>query len=171
MKKEKLPTTHYPLPTHTAFTLIELIFVMVLMGILAGVGFSLIPNHHLLNDSRYVLLQIKNQQKNAIGYDVTNFSTSPWKEPDANSSDYNRTCVEFDKTWLEARDKNSSQPYHFNSQTSIASHKPICFDNLGRVYSSNALLRNIQNIYISYPNKPTKQILIYPYSGYAIISK
>ena len=171
MKKEKLPTTHYPLPARFAFTLIEIIFIMVLMGVLAGVGFSFIPNHHLLNDSRYILLQIKNQQKNAIGYDTATFSTTPWSEPEANSSEYNRTCVEFDKAWLEARDANSTHPYRFNSQTIIEPHKHICFDNLGRAYSSNTLLKSIQYVDISYPKKPIKHILIYPWSGYAIISK
>ena len=164
MKKEKLPT-------HLAFTLIEIIFVMVLMGVLVGVGFSFIPNHHLLNDSRYILLQIKNQQKNAIGYDTINFSKIPWSEPEANSSEYNRTCIEFNKAWLEARDKNSAHPYRFNPQTFIVSHKHICFDNLGRMYNSNNLLKTVQYVDISYPKKPTKHILIYPMSGYAIISK
>ena len=164
MKKGKLPT-------HTAFTLIEIIFVMVLMGVLIGVGYSFIPNHHLLNDARYILLQIKNQQKNAIGYDSVNFYTPSWSQPEANSSEYNRTCIEFDKVWLEARDANSTHPYRFNTQTSISSHNPICFDNLGRAYSSSTILKTTQYINISYPKKPVMRILIYHWSGYVIINK
>ena len=164
MKKEKLPT-------HLGFTLIEIIFVMVLMGVLASIGYSFIPNHHLLNDSRYILLQIKNQQKNAIGYNTANFSLA-WNKPDANLSDYNRTCVEFDKVWLEARDKDSAHPYRFDTKTTITADKDhICFDNLGRAYLNNQLLNKVTKIILTYPSKPKKEILIYPYSGYAIMNK
>ena len=155
----------------SGFTMIELIFVIVLMGILVGIGTSFIPNNHLRNDTNFLLLQIKNQQKNAIGYDVADFSHA-WSEPEANSSDYNRTCIEFDKAWLEARDKDSTHPYKFDPKTTITADKDhICFDNLGRAYLNAQLLNSVTKITLTYPNKPKKVILIYPLSGYDIINR
>lgn len=144
-----------------AFTTIELIFVIVIIAIISSVGVGFIPNYDLLNDTNYILMQIKQKQNRALSYDTT------WQ----NAVDYNLTCVEFTTPSLEALD--AKKTYKIRSE--INPNKILCFDFLGRPYEYNdssprevqLLLTNFE-INVSKSSK-TKTISVYPMSGYAKI--
>jgi len=144
-----------------AFSMVELIFIIVLMGILAKVASSYMPDNRLLNDTNYVSIKIKEKQKNAIGYE--NFRFGNGKFWDENSSDFNLTCIKFDKTSLESLDKSYALISNIKS-----SNTTCCFDSLGRPYISEQLLLKNIDINVTYNNK-TNTILVLPMSGYVII--
>lgn len=72
--------------------MVELIFIIVLMGILAKIASSYMPDNRLLSDKHYISMKIKEQQKNAIGYDTFQFGSSQyWSVPTRYSQDFNLT--------------------------------------------------------------------------------
>lgn len=152
-----------------AFNMIELVFIIVVMGILAKVGSSFIPDNRLLNDTNYISMKIKEQQKNALGYDTMNFSTNT-KMPTVYSSDFNHTCVESSKLFLENLDLQRS----YILTSTVNNTVTFCFDSLGRPYDKNAtsekLLFQKVDINVSYNNK-TNTISVLPMSGYVIINQ
>jgi len=143
-----------------AFSLIELIFVMVIMGVMTFVGLRFIPNETLTSDTQMLKQKILEKKSNALGYSV---------------SESNLTCIVFDRDWLNEDDNTSSQKVHyvFKSDISVVSglnSDKICFDTLGRVYDSSVdeQLTNLvhTNIIIKLKyNKREKNITIYPITG------
>jgi Tfp pilus assembly protein FimT len=147
-----------------AFSMIELIFIIVLIGILAKIGSSFIPDNKLLNDTHYVSMKIKEQQKNALGYD--NFSFGSSKVWDINRSDFNRTCITCNKSFFESLDSNSS----LNAEITC-SNTPFCFDSVGRPYdATERLLLQKIDISVNYNGK-IKTLSVLPMSGYVIINQ
>jgi prepilin-type N-terminal cleavage/methylation domain-containing protein len=153
-----------------AFSMIELIFVIVLLGIMAKIGVSFIPDNKLLSDTHYIAMKIKEAQKNAIGYDTFSFGqTEYWKMPVTYSKDFNLTCIDVNETFLEAL-----SDYRFTKQEIIPVKpldKKFCFDSYGRPFGSSEqlLLKNV-DINVSYNNK-TNTISVLPMSGYVIIKQ
>jgi len=148
-----------------AFSMVELIFIIVLMGILAKVGSSFIPDNKLLNDTNYMSMKIKDAQKNAIGYDTFRFGqTSYWVIPSRYSKDFNLTCIESTKQFLENVDGNKS----YTLTATIDNNATFCFDSAGRPYDENTTLINKVDINVRYNNK-TNTISVLPMSGYVII--
>jgi len=148
----------------SGFSMVELIFVILLMGILASVGGNLLPDNRLLNDTNYIVMKIKETQKNAIGYDTTGFS-KPW------SQESNITCITLNKTGFESVDKNSQKPHVLSSVIGgMDIGKILCFDSYGRPYkySEHKLLKNL-DINVTYNGK-TKRISVMPISGYVTLS-
>lgn len=148
-----------------AFSMVELIFIIVLMGVLAKIGSSYMPDNRLLNDTNFVSMKIKEAQKNAIGYDDFNFSNP--KVWDINRSDYILTCITCNTLFFVNLDNNAS----FNStvdSSSLSIDRKFCFDNLGRPYIKDQLLLKNVDINISY-NNSLKTISVLPMSGYVII--
>lgn len=151
-----------------AFSMVELIFIIVLMGILAKVASSFMPDNRLLNDTHYVSMKIKEAQKNAIGYDSFQFGGA--KIWDINRSDFNLTCIDCNKTFFENLDHN------FSLISTISPPQKFCFDSLGRPYELNTtnnseqLLLNKIDINVTYNNK-TNTISVLPMSGYVIIKQ
>jgi len=144
-----------------AFSMIELIFIIVLMGILAKVGSGFLPDNKLLNDTNFISMKIKEKQNSALGYDNFHFGSATfWDE---SSADFNRTCLKFDKTYLETLDV---------SYALVSSVTPsiltLCFDGLGRPYVSQGLLHQSIDVNVSYKNK-INTISVSPMSGYVII--
>ncbi|MDD3325268.1 MAG: type II secretion system protein [Sulfurospirillaceae bacterium] len=152
-----------------AFTLIELIFTIVLMGALLGIGTLFIPDNRLLNDTNYVVVKVKERQKNAIGYDRGVFGGNPWQLPVKDSSDFNLTCIRFDKDYLEKSDKAQHSMY---SQISISPdvNKTLCFDELGRPFQeSERLLLKPLKVELNYKANAKSSFVIMPVSGYVVI--
>ena len=149
----------------SGFSMVELIFVIVLLGILASIGGNLLPDNRLLNDTNYIVMKIKETQKNAIGNDINGFET-PW------SKESNSTCIYLSKNRLEKRDLKSQKPHKLspNLNLSVDGNKTLCFDEFGRPYDSSMeqLLPNEINITVKY-NDNNKTISIQPMSGYVII--
>lgn len=152
-----------------AFSMVELIFIIVVLGILAKVGSGFIPDNRLLNDTNYILMKVREQQKNAIGYDTFFFGDSQyWKIPVRYSADFNQTCVESTKVFFERLDHDKS----YVITALIENNSTWCFDNLGRPYTNilgtDQLLLKSVDINVSYNNK-FNTISVLPMSGYVII--
>lgn len=149
---------------HKAFSMIELIFVIVLIGILASIGGNLLPDNRLLNDTNFIVMKIKETQKNAIGYDTTGFDKEPWSI-ESNSS------ITLSKEGFESLESNSQKPHKFASTFSGADvNETLCFDAYGRPYklSEHKLLQNL-DINVTYNGK-TRKISVMPISGYVTLS-
>ena len=145
------------------FTMIELVFVIVLVGILAGIGTSFMPDNRLWSDTNFLIMKIKQKQRVAIGYDVNGFSR-PWNREN------NSTCIIFDTKVLNAEDSHSSKPHKFSSTIQMNANHTLCFDEYGRPYHNGHLL--MQNLDINLTlNSHLKQFSVMSMSGYVIIKK
>ena len=150
-----------------AFTMVELVFIIVLMGILTKIASSYMPDNRLLSDTHYISMKIKEQQKNAIGYDTFHFGSNQcWSIPTHYSHDFNLTCIESTKEYFENLDRDKSYKFTLTFDENMT----ICFDSLGRPYGSNPgqLFVSNADINVTYNNK-RNTISVLPYSGYVII--
>ena len=137
-----------------AVTLIELIFVLVIIGILSGVAINSFKPHHLRNDINFVLMKLEQTRYKAMGYD---------KSLPSSDINYSIGCIEVDD--LNQSD-DSAYTFHANLQ-----NKPlnvICFDLFGRVHDGDVdenktTLDSLQNqdINLTYQyNDEQKSIII-----------
>jgi len=147
-----------------AFSMVELIFVIILVGVLASIGSNLLPNNRLLNDTNYITMKIKEKQKNAIGRSNYNFSDELW------SSSSNFTCVDLDKSGFESEDLSAQKPHKLSATVSVDGNVTLCFDEYGRPYQSQKLLVQQKDINVSY-NGVSNIISVMPMSGYVILNK
>ena len=148
----------------TAFTLIELIFVILLAGILAMAVTSLTRPDRLLNDTKFVLAKVMKTRYEAIGYDHRNF--------DGTFEAGDMGCLTLHRSSLEG---NLSQAgaYRLRQSTQISVEglggNTICFDSLGRPHNGDfslpSLLHREVDITIG-DGKNRHMITIYPVSGY-----
>ena len=112
-----------------AFTLLELISVIVIIGILSGVAVSSFKTHHLRNDVNFVLMKLEKTRYKAMGYDKslptsgTNYSIGCIARVDLNNTSEKDTGAKAYKFYS-----------HFDSDHS-SSPDIICFDTLGRVHA------------------------------------
>ena len=141
-----------------AFSLIELIFVIVIMGILTFSALEFIPDNTLISDKDMLKLKIMQKKSNALGY------------KNIGLDDYNYICITFDKDYLN---NNEDENYTFKSDISIdgLSGNRVCFDSFGRMYDKeiDIELKNLissKTILITLKYKDQKQnIVIYPLTG------
>jgi len=143
-----------------AFTLIELIFVIIIMGILSFIAVSYIPDDTLIDNTKALKNLINLKETYALGYE-------------ANMSDDNdkkKVCITFDKNTLNNEENSSKIRYYFKADIS-SNVQTVCFDKFGRPFEnsidtkdSNLLHKNV-TITLSYKNKD-KNITIYPITGY-----
>ena len=144
-----------------AFSLIELIFVIVIIGILTFSAFEFIPDNTLISDKEMLKLKILQKKSNALGYKKIGFD------------DY--ICITFDKDYLNEEDKNSSEKVHYRFKSEISVYdglngNRICFDNFGRIYDNEVdanlenLVNNVIILKLVYENEE-KNITIYPFLG------
>ena len=146
-----------------AFSLVELIFVMVIMAILAGIGMSNFKINSLTNDADFVLTKIKQTRFEAIGYDKSNFNGSYI----SNSVG----CIKLDSSDLSFKNYEIKSLIDSNIST-------LCFDYLGRPHNGSqdnnkttidSLLHSPLQINLTY-NQKSKKITVLPISGYSFIS-
>ena len=143
-----------------AFTLIELIFVIVIMGILTFSVLEFIPDNTLISDKDMLKLKIMQKKSNALGYKKIGFD------------DY--ICITFEKDYLNEEDKNSSEKVHYIFKSDISVYglngNRLCFDSFGRIYDGEIditlenLINNVIIIRLTYKNDE-KNITIYPLMG------
>ncbi len=146
-----------------AFTLLELIFVIVIMGVLTFVGFEYIPNNTLDMDTKVVAQKILNKKSNALGYYYTGKN--------------NLTCITFSKDELNKDEnitsKTNVEKYKFKSDISVYGLKngnTVCFDEIGRVFDGEVddnltnLLHNYIIIKLNFRNEE-RNITLYPLTG------
>jgi len=143
------------------FTLIEMIFVLILIGILSTIAISSIPNNTLSDDIKMLKNLINEKKSFALEYE-------------ANMSDNNdkkKVCITLTKTALNNEEKNSKIKYIFKSDISSSPYNVVCFDKFGRVFhdeidaqNKNLLDKNI-TIMLQYRDK-SKIITIHQITGF-----
>lgn len=142
-----------------AFTLLELVFVIVIISILSAVGAYYMKPNYLRNDTNFVLMKIKDVKYKAIGYS---------KElPGLGDINYSVGCIDIN----DLNDTENSH-YKFHSTISVSpSMNTLCFDQYGRLHKDNntSSLSSILNknviITLTY-NSKNSTIKIYPISGF-----
>lgn len=147
-----------------AFSMIELIFVIVLIGVLASIGGNLMPDNRLLKDTSYMTMKIKETQKNAIAYDVVEFG-APW----SSDNDNNTTCIDLNIDGFLEKEENRQKPHRFSIKNDF-DEGVLCFDSYGRPYQEEQLLLQEKDINVTYNGK-SKIISVLPISGYVTISR
>lgn len=143
-----------------AFSLLELIFVVVLIGIMAGLGASALRQDYLLHDSHYIASKIMQTQYEAIGYDHRRF--------DGTWIDDTSGCVIFDKATLE----EGGYGLHVSIDYSDIGADRICFDHAGRPKGGahgSPLLTERKLLKLSYRDKEAI-IAVESATGYVIIN-
>jgi prepilin-type N-terminal cleavage/methylation domain-containing protein len=145
-----------------AFSLIELIFVIVIAGILTFLGMEYMPDEKLTVYTQMLKAKIMEKKSNALGYKAEGFD--------------NYFCIKLDKQWLQNDENGSKVRYNFNIKDITVQVSPalendsLCFDYLGRDYngSVDSNLTNLihQNIIITvkYKNEESA-ITVFPISG------
>jgi competence protein ComGC len=151
-----------------SFTLIEMIFVIILVGILSIGAINSIPDNTLPNNTNFVYNKILEKKANALAL----------KANMDNSEENRSVCIKFDSEWLKNDEKHSKVKFNLSNRVTIlSSENVVCFDYLGRPYkdsvdlkSFNNLLHNDVNVTIRYNNEQKeKNIIIYPITGYVEI--
>jgi hypothetical protein len=143
----------------SAFSMIELIFIIIILGILATVMKMNMPDNRLLLDINFIKQKIKSKQIYALSYDNFNYQTPAFND--------DKTCIYINKDALNLDEKNSakSKPYQINSKTTIEPNDLIiCFDNLGRPFNVNNFINMPISFNIAYKDR-NKTIKIMPFSG------
>ncbi len=112
-----------------AFSLIELIFVIVIMGILSFLGLQYIPDEKVTAYTQMLKAKIMEKKSNAIGYKAEGFD--------------GYFCIKFDKEWLTDDEADSKIKFDFNKSyiklkiSPLLDDKKLCFDYLGRDYNGS----------------------------------
>jgi len=146
-----------------AFTLLELIFVIVIMGIMAGIASSAFKTNYLLDDTNFIALKIKNAQFLGIGYE--HFGLTNGDETG---------CIDIRKSSLEENATNKNEiNYKIHSTLSGSlNDTKICFDSKGRPHEDDfngALLTASKILTLKYSGKE-KNVTIEPVTGYVIVN-
>ena len=149
-----------------AFSLLELIFVIVIIGIMAGLGSASLKTNHLLNDSHYIIGKIREAQYEGIGFEHQNF--------DGSFISSSRGCVILTEEKLDDNASVSGGKYslHVSINHSAITTDTICFDAKGRPHDGNFAQNTLfteQKVLILTYNTKSVSISIEPLTGYAII--
>ena len=151
------------------FTLIEMIFVIVILALLSSVASYYLPDNTLHENAKILKEKILDKRSNAINFAVV--------------GENNLTCVVFETDKLNSDENASRVKYHFSKRVKISlsgcdnrggidfdENKTICFDKFGRAFAGavDDKLENLCNnnaiISLSYKSKD-KNITIYTISG------
>ena len=149
-----------------AFTMTELIFIIVILGVLSGAAVMSLPDNRLISDINFVTSQIKKKQMQAFTYDLYDFNNASWRD-----TFYEKTCI--NTANIKSDEKNSKSPRKYHLKSTLTSAK-ICFDFLGRPYHDNYQLNNLIKtpiiLNIEYKNR-VRKIKIMPYTGSIMIER
>ncbi|MEA2099028.1 MAG: type II secretion system protein [Campylobacterota bacterium] len=148
-----------------AFTLIELIFVIVIIGILTSIGVTSFKPKYLNDDLNFIQSKIKEAQFLGIGFEHLNFDGSVIDNYDASG------CIRIEKSALEESMTTNKVNYQLHVDINPAD-TTICFDSKGRPREDDfngTLLTTQKTFQISYKNEE-KNITIEPITGYVIIN-
>jgi len=149
-----------------AFTLIEMIFVIILVGLISISAINAIPDNTLMNNTQFIYNKILEKKANALSFMAK-----------MDNKDENRSvCITFDEEWLKNDENFSRVKFDLSNRVQISSNfKTICFDYLGRPYNGDVNLTNFDNILhqnvdinVTY-NEKHKEITIHPISGFVEI--
>lgn len=146
------------------FTLVELIFVIVIIGVLAGVASTTYKADYLSNDISYIMAKIRQAQYKGVGYEHRSFGT-------LNAPvDYNNGCIRLEKSALEQSATSGDISYRLHVDSFDAGI--LCFDAKGRPHDDDfrsATLLSVNKVIDLTYNGVSKSITVLPQSGYAIM--
>ena len=152
-----------------AFSLIELIFVIVIIGIMAGVGFSSYKPKYLIDDVNFIQVKIKQAQFLGLGYEHNNFGSED------TTPDFKNGCISIIKDALEEKATTNNE-VNYQLHISIAPvdgvDTTICFDSKGRPHEGDFTLGSLytkQKTFSFRYSSKERNITIEPYTGYVII--
>ncbi|RUM61938.1 MAG: hypothetical protein DSZ03_07660 [Sulfurimonas sp.] len=150
----------------TAFTLLELIVVIAIIGIMAAIGSSSFRSHYLRDDVHFIVSKIQEAHFKGIGYEHNGFGI------EESTPDYNHGCIELRKDALNNSALNTTPHYHLHVED--FDYGTLCFDAKGRPHHNNfqasTLLTTQKLLNFTYSGK-SHSIIIEPVSGYAIIKQ
>lgn len=130
-----------------ALTLVELLFVIVLLGVLSSFALTAIPKNRAFSDAKHIISLINQTRFQAQGNQETT------------------KCI----TVSQANINTLDDTYQVSS-TILPAQTTLCFDWMGRVYDENNVsISAVVDINISAQNK-NRTILIFPVTGYAKIN-
>ena len=145
-----------------AFTLLELILVLVILGVLSAAAWYSYRPHYLAQDVNFVQMQLLRAKYQGIQYDKRHAT-----------SDTNRSigCVDLQEgSW-----KDLAKKLHYALHSTItSSYTTLCFDSFGRPHLDDNLTTNApiasptRLLRLSYRSKEAN-LTILPQSGYVII--
>jgi len=145
-----------------AFTLLELILVLVILGVLSAAAWYSYRPHYLAQDVDFVQMQLLRAKYRGIQYDKRHAT------PDTNRS---IGCVDLQ----EAAWKDLAKKLHYALHSTItSSYTTLCFDSFGRPHLDDNLTTNApiasptRLLRLSYRSKEAN-LTILPQSGYVII--
>ena len=138
-----------------AFSLIELIFVIVLIGIMSGIGFYMSQPDYARQDAQYTLLKLKEARYRALGHDALD----------------NAGCVTLTQAALSS---NETPRHEIKSTITLTPNiTTVCFDGMGRPHSGNSVTLNTllpNELTINFKNgDKNATIRLFSGTGYAII--
>jgi len=140
-----------------AFTLIELIFVIVIIGILSTAALNSFKPHYLSNDMNFVLIKLEEIRYKAMGYN----KALPTLSSDIN---YSIGCIDIDDI-----NKTDNPAYKFHAIVQNRPFEVLCFDTLGREHNGtqdnnqttlDSLMAHDINLTYKYNNNKKKSIII-----------
>lgn len=146
-----------------AFTILELILVMVIVGILGAVAFYSYKPRYLAHDAEFVRMQLLKAHYQGISYDKRRLASG------------NATgCVALDGASLQAL--ASREHYKLHSGVS-SDYDTLCFDYLGRPHlddnrtrPASLVTQKTKILTLTYKNRSI-DFTILPATGYVIIQK
>ncbi len=145
-----------------AFTLLELIFVLIIIGVLSAAALYRYRPQYLLEDIDFVRMRLLRAKYQGIQYDKRHST------PDINAS---VGCVDLQKeAWRQLAIKKH---YTFHADI-ITSYKTLCFDSFGRPHLEDNLTLNApiakptELLLLRYRSQEARLILL-PQSGYVLI--
>ena len=153
----------------SAFSLLELIFVIVIIGTLSGIAFKKFKPHYLHHDMDFMLMKLEETRYKAMAYDksLPNLSLNV---------DYSIGCIDIDTLNDTYDTKTNADAYKFHAvfkSIDPSDLEIICFDSLGRVHDGedddnattlDSLLSQDVNITYEY-NGQSSSLIIDHFSG------
>ena len=147
----------------------ELIFVILLVGVLGAIGTSLYHPRTLRNDAKFIQAKLMKTRYMAVGYDHRNF--------DGTFQGGVVGCIALDRASIEGNVRKAGA-YRLDEKTQIypggLSGNIICFDTNGRPHDGDFSLASLlhEGVDINVTDGKRSYILkIYPFSGYVTMNK
>ena len=147
----------------SAFTILELIFVIILIGIIAAVGAGTFKTNYLLHDTNFIRAKIAEAHYRAIGYERRNFDGTRI------ANDF-RACVDFTLLDENASDGSGKYRLHVTVDSSDFQNDMLCFDAKGAPYEGDYAQKIVAQKMLKVQYRTDERIIaIEPQTGYAII--